>query len=156
KEGEEVLALNGKTYRLDASMTVIADDEGVHDIGGIMGGEHSGVTEGTTDIVIECAYFTPENIALTGQKFQLVSAARSRFERGVDPAFLDAGIQLATKLVLELAGGAPSEIVRAGGPPSAEKIVAYDPARSEGLGGIAIPEDRQQIILQKLGFTVTR
>lgn len=156
KAGEEVLALNGKTYKLDPSMTVIADDRAVHDIGGIMGGEHSGVTAATTDIVIECAYFTPEHIALTGQKLQLISDARSRFERGVDPAFLDAGVQLATQLVLDLAGGAPSQMVRAGAPPTADKVVAYDPARSEGLGGLAIPEDRQQIILQNLGFTVTR
>jgi phenylalanyl-tRNA synthetase beta chain len=156
KAGEEVLALNGKTYRLDPTMTVIADDAGVHDIGGIMGGAHSGVTAATTDIVIECAYFTPEHIALTGQKLQLVSDARSRFERGVDPAFLDAGVQLATRLVLELGGGAASEMVRAGAPPKADKVVAYDPARSEELGGIAISEDRQQVILQNLGFTVTR
>ncbi len=156
KEGEEVLALNGKSYALDPSMTVIADDSGVHDIGGIMGGEHSGVIEATRDIVIECAYFTPEHIALTGQKLQLTSDARSRFERGVDPAFLDAGVQLATKLVLELAGGAASEMVRAGAAPAADKVVAYDPTRSEGLGGIAISEDRQQVILQNLGFTVTR
>ena len=91
RDGEEVLALNGKTYTLDPTMTVIADDKEVHDIGGIMGGEHSGVTEATTDIVIECAYFTPEHIALTGQKLGLVSDARSRFERGVDPAFLEDG-----------------------------------------------------------------
>ena len=75
-------------------MTAIADDGGVHDIGGIMGGEHSSVTEATTDILIECAWFTPERIALTGQKLGLASDARSRFERGVDPAFVEAGIQL--------------------------------------------------------------
>src|SRR3954469_17784840 len=78
RDGEEVLALNGKTYALDPTMTVIADDEGVHDIGGIMGGEHSGVTEATTDIVIECAYFDPRHIARTGQKLGLTSDARSR------------------------------------------------------------------------------
>ena len=117
EEGEEVLALNGKTYRLDPTMTVIADDTSVHDIGGIMGGEHSGVTEATTDILIECAYFDPEHIARTGQKLALTSDARSRFERGVDPAFLDAGIALATEMALELTGGEPSEIVRAGQPP---------------------------------------
>ena len=81
RDGEEVLALNGKTYRLDETMTVIADDQGVHDIGGIMGGEHSGVTEATTDIVIECAYFHPESIARTGQKLGIISDARIRFER---------------------------------------------------------------------------
>ena len=155
-EGEEVLALNGKTYRLDPSMTVIADDKGVHDIGGIMGGEHSGVTEATTDILIECAYFDPEHIALTGQKLGLFSDARSRFERGVDPQFVEDGLQIATAMAIDLAGGTPSQIVRAGLAPDPRKVVDYDPARCEGLAGIAVPEDRQAEILQRLGFTVTR
>jgi phenylalanyl-tRNA synthetase beta chain len=156
REAEEVLALNGKTYRLDPSMTVIADDAQVHDIGGIMGGEHSGVTEATTDILIECAYFTPEHIALTGQKLGLVSDARSRFERGVDPAFVEPGLELATTMAVELAGGEPSQIVRAGTPPAPDRHVDYDPARCERLAGIEVPEDRQAAILQRLGFTVTR
>jgi len=155
-EGEEVLALNGKTCRLDPSMTVIADDRQVHDIGGIMGGEHSGVTEATTDILIECAYFDPEHIALTGQKLGLFSDARSRFERGVDPAFVEDGLQIATAMAIELAGGTPSQIVRAGTPPVPRKLVDYDPARCERLAGVAVPEDRQAEILQRLGFTVTR
>jgi phenylalanyl-tRNA synthetase beta chain len=156
RDGEEVLALNGKTYRLDPSMTVIADDEGVHDIGGIMGGEHSGVTEATTDIVIECAYFDPEHISLTGQKLGLASDARSRFERGVDPAFVEDGLQLATRMAIALAGGEASQVVRAGAPPQAGKVVAYDPARCAALAGVDVPADRQQDILQRLGFTVTR
>jgi phenylalanyl-tRNA synthetase beta chain len=156
RDGEEVLALNGKAYRLDPSMTVIADDEGVHDIGGIMGGEHSGVTGATTDIVVECAYFDPEHISLTGQRLGLVSDARSRFERGVDPAFVEDGLQIATAMALELAGGEPSQIVRAGAPPVPDKVVAYDPARCAALAGVEIPADRQQDILQRLGFTVTR
>jgi len=156
RAGEEVLALNGKTYRLDPSITVIADDAGVHDIGGIMGGEHSGVTEATTDILIECAYFDPEHIARSGQKLALVSDARSRFERGVDPAFVEPGLELATAMAVALAGGEPSQIVRAGTPPLAERHVDYDPARCLGLAGIDVPEDRQQDILQRLGFTVTR
>jgi phenylalanyl-tRNA synthetase beta chain len=155
-QGEEVLALNGKTYSLDPTMTVIADERQVHDIGGIMGGEHSGVTADTTDILIECAYFTPEHIALTGQKLGLVSDARSRFERGVDPMFLEDGLQLATGMAIDLVGGEPSQIVRAGEPPRPEKSVDYDPARCEGLAGVAVPEDRQQHILQRLGFVVTR
>ncbi len=155
-EGEEVLALNGKSYRLDATMTVIADDREVHDIGGIMGGEHSGVTEATTDIVIECAYFTPERIALTGQKLALASDARSRFERGVDPAFVEDGLQIATAMAIGLAGGAASQIVRAGTPPALDRQVDYDPARCAGLGGLDVAEDRQQAILQRLGFVVTR
>src|SRR5436305_1692579 len=88
RDGEEVLALNGKSYRLDPSITVIADDKDVHDIGGIMGGEHSGVTEATTDILIECAYFDPERIALSRPKPGLTSDAPRRLARGVDPAFL--------------------------------------------------------------------
>ncbi|TMJ20430.1 MAG: phenylalanine--tRNA ligase subunit beta [Alphaproteobacteria bacterium] len=156
RDGEEVLALNGKSYRLDPSMTVIADDEAVHDIGGIMGGEHSGVTEATADILIECAYFDPEHIALTGQKLALFSDARSRFERGVDPAFLEDGLQLATAMAIDLAGGEPSQVVRAGAPPQAAKVIAYDPARCAALGGLDVPDDRQQDILQRLGFTVTR
>jgi phenylalanyl-tRNA synthetase beta chain len=155
KDGEQVLALNGKTYTLDATMTVIADDEAVHDIGGIMGGEHSGVSDGTTDVVIECAYFTPENIARTGQKLALTSDARQRFERGVDPAFLDDGLTIATKLVLDHCGGRASAITRAGTPPIAPHVVSgYRPDMAEGLGGVNVPADRQQTILEALGFTV--
>jgi phenylalanyl-tRNA synthetase beta chain len=153
-EGEEVLALNGKTYRLDPTMTVIADDAGVHDIGGIMGGEHSGVTEATTDILIECAYFDPAHISRTGQKLALSSDARTRFERGVDPEFVEAGLQLATRLAIGLAGGEPSQAVRAGAPPRLEKAVQYRPARARELGGIDIPEARQKAILDRLGFRV--
>ncbi|HEY0112341.1 MAG TPA: phenylalanine--tRNA ligase subunit beta [Allosphingosinicella sp.] len=154
RDGEEVLALNGKSYRLDDTMMVIADDAAVHDIGGIMGGEHSGVTEATTDILIECAYFDPEHIARTGQKLALTSDARTRFERGVDPAFLDAGLAIATQLALDLAGGTPSEIVRAGEPPSAVKVVEYRATRTLELGGIDVPEARQKDILHRLGFSV--
>jgi phenylalanyl-tRNA synthetase beta chain len=154
RDGEEVLALNGKSYRLDDTMTVIADQAQVHDIGGIMGGEHSGVTDATTDILIECAYFDPEHIARTGQKLALASDARSRFERGVDPAFLDTGIALATAMALELAGGEASEIVRAGSPPTATKTVSYRPERARALGGVEVPETEQRAILERLGFTV--
>jgi phenylalanyl-tRNA synthetase beta chain len=84
RAGESVLALNGKTYALDESMTVIADDSEVHDIGGIMGGEHSGCSETTTEVLIEAAYFTPERIGTTGRALGINSDARARFERGVD------------------------------------------------------------------------
>ncbi|MFL6857840.1 MAG: phenylalanine--tRNA ligase subunit beta [Allosphingosinicella sp.] len=153
-DGEEVAALNGKTYRLDPSMTVIADSAGVHDIGGIMGGEHSGVTEATTDILIECAYFDPGHIARTGQKLALTSDARSRFERGVDPAFLDTGLALATAMAIELAGGEASETVRAGAPPDPDKTIAYRPARTLELGGVEVPEAEQRALLERLGFGV--
>lgn len=155
RDGEELLALNGKTYRLDPSMTVIADDAGVHDIGGIMGGEESGVTGATADIVIECAYFDPDAIARTGQKLQLASDARTRFERGVDPDFVEPGLQLATRLALELAGGEPSEVVRAGTPPPLDRTVEYRPGRCAELAGIDLPEARQRDILARLGFGVS-
>ncbi len=155
KDGEQVVALNGKTYTLSAGMTVIADDVAVHDIGGIMGGEHSGVSDATTDVLIECAYFTPEHIARTGQALGLTSDARQRFERGVDPAFLDDGLAIATKLVLDHCGGTASAIVRAGQPPLATKTVAYDPTHCARLGGIDVAPDQQKDILQRLGFVVS-
>jgi len=154
QDGEQVVALNGKTYTLDATMTVIADEREVHDIAGIMGGEHSGVTAATTDVLIECAYFDPDHIARTGQKLLLTSDARQRFERGVDPAFLDDGLAIATRLVLDLCGGTPSPVTRAGEPPLAPRVYAYDPAKAETLGGLAVPADRQRAILESLGFGV--
>ncbi|URW75613.1 phenylalanine--tRNA ligase subunit beta [Sphingomonas donggukensis] len=152
--GEQVLALNGKTYTLDETMTVIADAAHVHDIGGIMGGEDSGVADTTTDVVIECAYFDPEGIARTGQKLQLTSDARQRFERGVDPAFLDDGLAIATRLMLDICGGTASGVTRAGTPPTEAKVVAYDPTLAETLGGLAVDPERQRAILESLGFTV--
>ena len=154
RDGETVEALNGKTYTLDASMTVIADDMAVHDIGGIMGGMHSGVSDATTDVLIECAYFTPEAIALTGQKLALTSDARQRFERGVDPAFLDTGLAIATRLVLDHCGGTPSAVTRAGTPPVQPRVIAYDPALCVRLGGIDVSARDQDAILRRLGFDV--
>ncbi|WP_298811798.1 phenylalanine--tRNA ligase subunit beta [uncultured Sphingomonas sp.] len=154
RNGEEVLALNGRSYSLRAGMTVIADDAAVHDIGGVMGGEHSGVTADTTDVLIECAYFDPDAIARTGQALQLSSDARTRFERGVDPAFLDDGLAIATRMVVELCGGQPSAVTRVGEPPLEPRRYAYDPARAETLGGLAVAPERQREILTSLGFTV--
>ncbi|WP_066045773.1 phenylalanine--tRNA ligase subunit beta [Blastomonas sp. CCH15-G10] len=153
-DGEEVLALNGKTYKLDASMTVIADAKQVHDIGGIMGGEDSGVSDETTDVLIECAYFEPEHIARTGQKLMLTSDARQRFERGVDPAFLEQGLAIATRLVLDLCGGTASPVTRSGTAPVEPRTVAYDPAYCAALGGIDVAASEQQAILERLGFGV--
>lgn len=152
KDGETVLALNGKEYTLTSAMTVIADDKGVHDIAGIMGGEHSGCAEETSDVLLEVAYFDPVRIGETGRALNLTSDARARFERGVDPAFLDAGLAILTELIVEICGGEPSEVIQAGNPPAGTKVVAYDPAMSEGLGGVAISDDRQRKILAALGF----
>jgi phenylalanyl-tRNA synthetase beta chain len=154
KDGEQVLALNEKTYTLDSEMTVIADDAGVHDIAGIMGGEHSGVSETTTDVLLEIAYFDPARIGATGRKLGLSSDARTRFERGVDPAFLDDGLDLLTGLIVELAGGTPSEMVRAGSAPSAAKVITFDPGLTLRLGGVDVAEDEQKCILESLGFIV--
>jgi len=154
KQGEEVLALNGKSYTLDDTMTVIADANGPDDIGGIMGGEKTGVTGSTTDVLIECAYFTPEAIARTGQKLGLTSDARARFERGVDPQFLANGLAIATKLVMDLCGGTPTQIVQAGEAPSGTKALRYDPSLTEKIAGLVVEPDRQRTILSALGFGI--
>ncbi|KHL24553.1 phenylalanyl-tRNA synthetase subunit beta [Croceibacterium mercuriale] len=153
-DGEEVLALNGKTYRLDPSMLVIADDAGVHDIAGIMGGEESSVTDGTTDVLLEIAYFDPESIGATGRKLGLASDARTRFERGVDPAFLEDGLELLTGMIIEFCGGEASEVVRAGTPPLDTAVIGFDPQLTQRLGGVAVPDGEQRTILERLGFAV--
>ena len=152
RPGERVLALNEKEYALEPFMTVIADDARVHDIGGIMGGEDSGVSEATTEVMLEVAYFTPERIARTGQALGLTSDARSRFERGVDPAFLDEGLAILTGLILDTCGGQPSAVIRAGKPPEEARTITFDFGRTKTLGGIDVPEPRQREILESLGF----
>ncbi|HEX8553543.1 MAG TPA: phenylalanine--tRNA ligase subunit beta, partial [Sphingomonas sp.] len=154
RAGESVEALNGRTYTLRESMTVIADDTAVHDIGGIMGGAHSGVSADTTNVVIECAYFEPEAIARTGQALSLTSDARTRFERGVDPAFLADGLAIATRLVLDLCGGTASGVTHAGTPPVVKRTIAFDHHLTRDLGGLAVAPERQARILLSLGFTV--
>jgi phenylalanyl-tRNA synthetase beta chain len=155
REGEKVLALNEKEYALVPFMTVIADENQVHDIGGIMGGEDSGVSEATTDVMLEVAYFTPERIARTGQALGLTSDARSRFERGVDPGFLDDGLAILTGLILDICGGEPSALVRAGEPPIEHRVIDFDFGRTKALGGIDVPEARQREILESLGFELS-
>jgi phenylalanyl-tRNA synthetase beta chain len=154
RDGEKVLALNEKHYQLDSSMCVIADANEVHDIGGIMGGEHSGVTADTTDVVLEIAYFEPEHIARTGQKLGLTSDARTRFERGVDPAFLDDGLAILAGLIIDICGGEASEVVHAGQPPVERRVITFDYGRTKKLGGIDVEEARQREILERLGFEV--
>ena len=154
REGETVEALNEKTYTLDSSMTVIADDTQVHDIGGIMGGEHSGATDATTDVLLEIAYFDPEAIGVTGRKLGIASDARTRFERGVDPAFLDEGLDILTSLILKTCGGTPGSVTRAGQPPVEPKRVGFDPKLTATLGGVDVAENEQKRILEALDFEV--
>jgi phenylalanyl-tRNA synthetase beta chain len=110
------------------------------------------VSETTTDVMLEVAYFAPERIARTGQALALPSDARSRFERGVDPAFLDEGLAILTGLILDICGGEPSAEVRAGEPPAEQRTITFDFGRTKALGGIDVPEARQREILESLGF----
>ena len=155
RDGETVTALNGKDYALTPDMTVIADDNGAHDIAGIMGGAHSGVSEGTTDILLEVAYFTPERIAKTGQALTLTSDARARFERGVDPAFLDDGLAILTGMIQSICGGDASAVVRAGSPPDTQHMIRFDTGLCAKLGGIDVAPRAQEAILTRLGFDVS-
>lgn len=153
--GEQIEALNEKTYTLDDTMTVIADDSRVHDIAGIMGGAHSGASEGTTDVLLEIAYFDPERIGVAGRRLGLASDARTRFERGVDPAFLDDGLALLTDLILTCCGGEASTVARAGAPPLEAKRIAFDPGLTARLGGVDVASAEQRRILEALDFSVT-
>src|SRR4029434_3106089 len=125
RNGESLVALDGKRYTLGATICVIADEQGVESLAGIMGGEATGCSETTTDVLIESALWEPLNIAQTGRKLGINSDARYRFERGVDPAFLVPGLELATKLVLELCGGTASEITVAGDPQVPELVIDF-------------------------------
>jgi phenylalanyl-tRNA synthetase beta chain len=154
KAGEQVMALNDKLYTLTPEMTVIADDSGVHDIAGIIGGVHSGCSDTTTNVLLEIAYFNPERIARTGQALNLTSDARSRFERGVDPGFMGYGLELISSLILEICGGVASEVVKAGEAPLSPRNFAYDPATCATLGGVEVDAEKQKVILASLGFGV--
>ena len=156
KNGETVEALNEKTYTLDDTMTVIADDAGVHDIAGIMGGEHSGAGEDTSDVLLEIAYFDPTRIGVTGRKLGLASDARTRFERGVDPAFLEPAMEIATRLVMEFCGGEPSHVVVAGGAPDWQKSITLRHERVRTLGGVDLDAGEVSRILKVLGFSHAR
>lgn len=156
RAGETILALNGKTYTLDETMTVIADDAQVHDIGGIMGGEASGCGAATTQVLIEAAYFAPDRIGATGRALGINSDARARFERGIDPAFVVPGLERATRLVLDLCGGEASDMVVAGHIPDTRRTIAYRPARVAGLAGLDVAAAEQAGILTRLGFAVAR
>ncbi|MCG8444741.1 MAG: phenylalanine--tRNA ligase subunit beta [Hyphomicrobiales bacterium] len=152
KAGEELLALDGKTYALDATMTVIADERGVESLAGIMGGEETGCTEETIDVLIESALWDPITTARTGRKLGVNSDARYRFERGVDPAFTLSGIEMATAMVIELCGGGPSDIHIAGTVPDAERIIDFDSAEVNRLTGLTLDTVEIKHILTRLGF----
>jgi phenylalanyl-tRNA synthetase beta chain len=152
KEGESFKALNGNVYNVTSSMCVIADDERVLGLGGVIGGEYSGVSETTTDILVECAYFDPTLTHQTGRALALNTDAQYRFARGVDTGFVVPGIELATRMILDLCGGEPSEIMLAGEPPAPPKPVIFDPDRVRTLAGIDAKPTRVRAVLKSLGF----
>ena len=158
KDGETLLALDGRTYTLDDTMCVIADDNGqeskVESLAGIMGGEASGCDESTTDVLIESALWNEINIAQTGRKLGIHSDARYRFERGVDPAFMVPGLELATKMVMELCGGTPSDNVVVGKAFPEDRVIDYPLSELKRLAGIEVPLPEARGILQRLGFMI--
>lgn len=154
RDGEELLALDGRTYRLDDGVVVIADRDGVESIAGIMGGDHSGCDETTTDVLIESALWDPLNIAQSGRKLGIATDARYRFERGVDPAFALPGLDFATRLVLDLCGGEPSERVVAGEIPDRDRIIDFPWTEVKRLSGLEVPRAEAKVILTELGFHV--
>ena len=154
RAGETLLALDGRTYGLDATMCVIADDNGVESLAGIMGGEASSCSEATTNVLIESALWDEIAIAQTGRRLNIGSDARYRFERGVDPAFMTPGLELATRMVLELCGGEASAIVTAGEARVEERVIEFPVREVRRLTGLDLPAAEIKPVLGRLGFTV--
>ncbi len=154
RAGESLAALDGKTYKVDERMCVIADDTGPLGLGGIMGGEASGCSEDTVDVFIECAWFDPAKTAETGRRTGIVSDARYRFERGVDPASVAPGLDIATQMVVDLCGGEASEPVIAGEIPESDVIIEFPIAEVKRLTGLTLHRAEIRDILEKLGFFV--
>jgi phenylalanyl-tRNA synthetase beta chain len=152
--GETLLALDGKTYPLDETTCVIADEDGVESLSGIMGGEKTGCSETTTDVLIESALWNEINIARTGRRLGINSDARYRFERGVDPAFMLPGLDLATKMVLDVCGGAPSATIVAGSTDVPETVVDFPLPEVKRLAGLVVPLPEMRRVLEHLGFFV--
>ena len=154
RPGETLLALNGQEYALDPEVTVIADHAGVHSLGGVIGGENTGCTEATTEVFIEAALFDPVRTAATGRRLNITSDARYRFERGVDPAFVRDGLEIATRLMLEICGGEASDIVTTGSVPDWRRRYVLRADRPATLGGLHIPHKESARILTALGCEV--
>jgi len=156
KPGEELLALNGKTYALTEEDGVIADALRVEALGGVIGGEHSGCDEATTECFIECALFDPIRIALSGRRHDVRTDARQRFERGIDPALLPKALEAATRMIIELCGGEASEVSSAGAEPAWQREATLRFERIAGLGGLDLPPEQAVTRLERLGFRVTQ
>jgi phenylalanyl-tRNA synthetase beta chain len=151
KAGEKLKALNGKEYALGEGMCVIADEAGAQAIGGVIGGEPTGCTEATTEVFLEVAFFDPAHVAATGRALQIESDARYRFERGVDPAFVRAGAELALFMIRELCGGECSHLVEAGKAPEWKRSILLRPERVATLGGVSVSKEKIEVIIKTLG-----
>ena len=154
RDGETIEALDGKTYTLDSTMTVIADDSGPIGIGGIIGGTSTSCTPETKNVFLEAAWFDPIRTAATGRKLGINSDARYRFERGADPAFVEPGAEIGAGMILDLCGGEASGPVIAGEPPIRRFTVPLRLGRVQALAGVEIPAEEQVAILEALGFAV--
>ncbi len=154
RDGESFAGLDGRTHAVDPSMCVIADDRAVLGLGGILGGEDTGCSEDTKNVLIECAYFGPLRIAATGRKAGIISDARYRFERGVDPGFILPGLDLATSLMMDVAGGTPSKARVAGAPPLKPLTIEFNTGLIEKLAGIKLSEKEIRGTLQALGCAI--
>ena len=154
REGEEVAALDGKTYAVTPDICVIADGSGAIGLGGVMGGESTGCSEATTDVFVESAWFDPILTAQTGRSTGVNSDAQYRFARTVDPQSLVPGLELATKLILDLCGGEASDVTLAGQAPTPPTAMTFDRSYVKQLSGLDIGDARIDEILTKLGFTV--
>ena len=152
KKGESFTALDGNDYKVDENMCVIADDARVLGLGGVMGGEETGCTETTKNVLIESACFSPLRTAATGRTLNILSDARYRFERGVDPAFVLPGLEMASAMVQEFCGGEVSEVTLAGEPPEPNLIIDFDMAEVARLTGLELPAKRIKDVLVALGF----
>jgi phenylalanyl-tRNA synthetase beta chain len=155
KKGETFTGLDGKSYNIDRDMCVIADDSGVLGLGGVLGGEDTGSTGETTNVFIESAYFAPKRTARTGRRLNIQSDARYRFERGVDPAFVVSGLELATRLVLDVCGGIPSKVTIAGKAPKPNPPFAFDPRLVGRLSGLDLKAGDIKRLLTALGVELS-
>ncbi|MGV1759071.1 phenylalanine--tRNA ligase subunit beta [Rhizobium sp. A22-96] len=155
KDGETVLALDEREYKLNPSNVVISDDNGVESIGGIMGGEHSGCDENTTDVLIESALWDPMNIAKSGRGLGIITDARYRFERGVDPEYMVPGLERTTELVLACCGGTAAKARVEGYKGYEAKVVDFPLSEVKRLTGLEVSADESKSILTKLGFSVS-
>lgn len=155
REGETVLALDQREYKLGPNNVVIADEDGIESIGGIMGGEHSGCDENTVDVLIESALWDPMNIAKSGRTLGIITDARYRFERGVDPEYMVPGLERTTELVLELCGGTPAKAEIVGYKGHQPKIVDFPYSEVKRLTGLDVSTEESNTILSRLGFRVS-